>query len=136
MSRISGPLLDRIDLHLEVPALPSTDLLNNVQTEGSLNIKKRIVKTRSRQNERFAHTTITANSYMNHRQIKTFCALTDEGKRLLKAAIEELGLSARAYDQILKVARTVSDLAGCENILPEHIAEAIQYRSLDRNFWS
>jgi len=126
MSRISGPLLDRIDLHLEVPALPSTDLLNNVQTEGSLNIKKRIVKTRSRQNERFAHTTITANSYMNHRQ----------GKRLLKAAIEELGLSARAYDKILKVARTVSDLAGCENILPEHIAEAIQYRSLDRNFWS
>ena len=72
---------------------------------------------------------------MNHRQIKKYCGLTDEGKKLLKAAIDELGLSARAYDKVLKVARTVSDLAGCGNILPEHLAEAIQYRSLDRNWW-
>ncbi len=72
---------------------------------------------------------------MNHRQIKEFCALDDEGKKLLKMAIDELGFSARAYDKILKVARTVSDLTGCENILPEHIAEVIQYRNLDRSWW-
>jgi magnesium chelatase family protein len=80
-------------------------------------------------------TPITANSYMNHRQVKKFCGLNEEGKKLLKAAIDELGLSARAYDKVLKVARTIADLEQEEQILPAHLAEAIQYRNLDRNWW-
>ena len=135
MSKISGPLLDRIDLHLEVPSLPSTDLLTNKPAETSQKIKERIIKARSVQKQRFLHTSIVANGHMSHRQIKEFCAFNEEGKKLLNMAIDELGLSARAYDKILKVARTVSDLAGCEDILSEHIAEAIQYRSLDRSWW-
>jgi len=128
-------LLDRIDLHLEVPSLPSTELLTNAQSETSHNIKKRIIEARSLQEKRFANTPIVANGHMNHRQIKMFCAINDEGKKLLKMAIDELGFSARGFDKILKVARTVSDLARSENILPDHIAEAIQYRSLDRSWW-
>ncbi len=135
LSRISGPLLDRIDLHLEVPTLPSIDLVNNSPTETSQTIKERIEKARLYQLQRFIDMPIVANGYMNHRQVKKFCGLTSEGKKLLKSAIDELGLSARAYDKILKVARTVSDMAGSESIQPEHIAEAIQYRSLDRNWW-
>jgi len=135
MSKISGPLLDRIDLHLEVPSLPSTDLLTNTPAETSQKIKERIIEARSLQKRRFSQKSIVANGHMNHRQIKEFCALNEEGRKLLKMAIDELGLSARAYDKTLKVARTIGDLAKCENILPEHIAEAIQYRSLDRSWW-
>ena len=133
MSKISGPLLDRIDLHLDVPSLPSRDLLTNTSAESSKDIKERILKTKSCQKERFAGTGIAANSYMNHRQIKKFCALDEQGKKLLKMAIDELGLSARSYDKILKVARTISDLAGSDEIKTEHLAEAIQYQSLDRD---
>jgi magnesium chelatase family protein len=115
------PLLDRIDLHLEVPALPSADLLGNHQAEAPPMIKERILKVRIKQQERFASIMPTANGHMNHRQIKRYCGLTDEEKKLLKAAIDELGLSARAHDKVLKVSRT--------------IAEAIQYRSLDRVWW-
>ena len=135
MSKISGPLLDRIDLHLEVPALSSTDLLNNTQAETSQNIKERILKARGQQQKRFTDADIIANGHMNHRQIKKFCALSDEGKKLLKTAIEELGLSARAYDKILKVSRTIADLTDSHEIKTEHLAEAIQYRSLDRGWW-
>jgi len=135
MSKISGPLLDRIDLHLEVPSLPSSDLLANTQVETSQKIKERTVKARARQHQRFSQTAIVANSHMNHRQIKEYCALDGDGKKLLKMAIDELGFSARAYDKVLKVARTITDLAGEENIGSTHIAEAIQYRSLDRNWW-
>ena len=135
MSKISGQLLDRIDLHLEVPSLPSSDLLANTQIETSKTIKERIVRARACQHQRFSQTEIVANSHMNHRQIKEFCALDDDGKKLLKMAIDELGFSARAYDKVLKVARTIADLAGEDNILSSHIAEAIQYRSLDRSWW-
>ena len=135
MSKISGPLLDRIDLHLEVPSLPSSDLLSHTQIETSKKIKERTVEARIRQQKRFSQTDIVANSHMNHRQIKEFCALDDDGKKLLKMAIDELGFSARAYDKVLKVARTIADLAGEEKICSSHIAEAIQYRSLDRNWW-
>ena len=135
MSKISGPLLDRIDLHLEVPSLPSSDLLSHTQIETSKEIKERTVKARARQHQRFSQTTIVANSHMNHRQIKEYCALNDEGKKLLKMAIDELGFSARAYDKVLKVARTIADLAGEENIGSAHIAETIQYRSLDQSWW-
>jgi len=135
MSKISGPLLDRIDLHLEVPSLPSSDLLANTKAETSKEIKERIIRACLRQQQRLSQTQIVANSHMNHRQIKEFCALDDEGKKLLKMAIDELGFSARAYDKVLKVARTIADLAGEENIVSAHIAEAIQYRSLDRSWW-
>ena len=134
MSKISGPLLDRIDLHLEVPSLPSTDLLTNKPAETSQKIKERIIEARSLQKQRFLHTSVVANGHMNHRQIKEFCVLDKEGRKLLKMAIDELGLSARAYDKVLKVARTIADLASEENIGSAHIAETIQYRSLDRNW--
>ena len=104
MSKISGPLLDRINLHLEVPALSSTELLSNTQSENSRIVKTRMLEARGRQQKRFADAGITANSHMNHRQIKKSRALDTEGKKLLKAAIDELGFSAWAYDKILKVA--------------------------------
>ncbi len=136
LAKISGPLLDRIDLHLEVPALPSHDLLSLTPSESSVVIKDRTSRVRQIQMKRFCNTKILANAHMNHRQIKQFCHLDTESKQLLKAAIEELNLSARAYDKILKVARTIADLAKTENIQTEHLAEAIQYRSLDRNWWN
>ena len=136
MSKISGPLLDRIDIHLDVPALKSDELLSHIPAENSADIRTRTVKARGIQHERFAKTTIFANAQMNHRQIKQFCALSEEGKKLLRLAVEELGLSARAYDKLLKVSRTIADLAGEENLLPEHMAEAIQYRNLDGNFFA
>jgi len=135
MSKISGPLLDRIDIHLEVPALRSMEILSPSEVESSSMIKERTTKARAIQHKRFKSTETFANAQMNHKQIKKYCSLTPESSILLKRAIEELGFSARAHDKILKVSRTVSDLAGCENILPEHIAEAIQYRCLDRGWW-
>ena len=135
LSKISGPLLDRIDIHLEVPALPTADVMSLNKAEPSCDIKARTTRALAVEQHRFQDSAITANARMNHRQIKKFCSLNDECKSLLKRAIDELGLSARAYDKILKVARTIADLAGSENILPEHLAEAIQYRYLDRNWW-
>ena len=135
MSKISGPLLDRIDIHLEVPALKSAELLSYPKVETSAEIKIRTVQARQIQQKRFVHTLIFANAQMNHRQIKQYCSLTNEGKELLKAAIEQLGLSARAHDKVLKMARTIADLAGAEQIQTEHLAEAIQYRNLDRGIW-
>lgn len=135
VSKISGPLLDRLDIHLDVPSLRPEELLSYIPGERSEDIKKRTVTAREIQRERLAKTSLFTNAQMGHRQIKEFCPVSDDGKDLLKKAIEELGLSARAYDKILKIARTISDLCGREDILPEHIAEAIQYRSLDRNWW-
>ncbi|MBU0468480.1 MAG: YifB family Mg chelatase-like AAA ATPase [Candidatus Omnitrophica bacterium] len=135
LSKISGPLLDRIDIHLEVPALLSNELLSPKKEEPSHSIKERIVKARSVQQERFESEKVTYNAYMTPSQIKAFCYVDQEGKRMLKMAIEELGLSARAYDKVLKLSRTIADLDNEQNILAEHIAEAIQYRSLDRNWW-
>ncbi len=135
MSKISGPLLDRIDIHLDVPALPSIELLKNVQTESSEAIKQRTTDARTIQQDRFKGTNVYANAQMTQKQIKTHCVLTEECKSFIKTAIDELGLSARAYDKVLKVARTISDLSAHETIQPDHIAEAIQYRSLDRGWW-
>jgi len=135
LSKISGPLLDRVDLHLEVPALRSVELLAHHHSENSKDIKSRTTKARQIQLRRFKNDPVPSNSCMTHRQIKKYCVLDEESKRLLKEAIEQLELSARAYDKILKIARTVADLAGEENIQTEHIAEAIQYRSLDRSWW-
>lgn len=136
LSKISGPLLDRIDIHLEVPSLPSRELLAPGKNESSADIKLRAGQARQKQNQRFTGSGIFTNAQMSQKQIREFCGLTREGQDLLKAAIDELGLSARAHDKVLKLARTVSDLADSEDILPEHIAEAIQYRYLDRNWWN
>ncbi|MBI3616168.1 MAG: YifB family Mg chelatase-like AAA ATPase [Candidatus Omnitrophica bacterium] len=135
-TRISGPLLDRIDLHLEVPAVSVPELTGDGQGESSAAIRARIAQGRDRQRQRFqGESGIFCNAQMRYRQIKRWCRLTPEGKELLKKAIPALGLSARAYDKILKVSRTIADLAGSEEIHPEHLAEAIQYRALDRSTW-
>lgn len=135
MSKISGPLLDRIDIHLEVPSLPSQELLSKGTNESSAEIKSRTGQARQDQHERFQNSGIFTNAQMSQKQLKKFCTLNQEGQDLMRAAIDELGLSARAHDKVLKLARTIADLDSRADILPEHIAEAIQYRCLDRNWW-
>ncbi|MGD9015166.1 MAG: YifB family Mg chelatase-like AAA ATPase [Candidatus Omnitrophota bacterium] len=133
--KISGPLLDRIDIHIEVPMIKPLELIQQTQFESSKEIKQRVNQARSRQLNRFLYTNIYFNSRMNHKQIKKFCQLSQPAERLLRQAIDELGFSARAYDKILKVARTIADLSKQAEVQVEHIAEAIQYRSLDKNLW-
>ena len=141
LSKISGPLLDRIDIHIEVPPLKYKELTSESQAESSDTIKSRVNKARDNQKDRFSIGTnrsksnIFCNAQMNHRQIRQYCTINEEVKQLLKMAVNELGFSARAYDKILKISRTIADLAQKPNILPEHVSEAIQYRSLDRNLW-
>lgn len=137
LGRISGPLLDRIDLHIEVPAVKFREITSEQTGEPSSAIRARVVAARRRQQERFKdRPKITCNARMGTRELKLFCALDEATLELLKFAMADLNLSARAYDRILKVARTMADLAGAERIGSEHISEAIQYRSLDRQLWS
>lgn len=135
LGKISGPLLDRIDIHLELPPLRSGELLEPHQPETSETIKTRTLRARDIQQQRFKSSKTTTNARMDHRQIKKYCSPDTESRNLLKQAIEQLGLSARAHDKILKLSRTIADLAESEHIRAEHLAEAIQYRSLDRNWW-
>lgn len=135
MSKISGPLLDRIDIHIEVPSVAYADLTSKKQEESSSTIRARVNKARRRQQARFAGTGIYSNSGMTPAQIRKYCPLAPEVQDVLKLAFDSLGLSARAHDRILKVARTIADLNGDEDITVDHIGEAIQYRSLDRKFW-
>lgn len=136
MARISGPLMDRIDIHIEVPAVKISELAGKSLGEKSEDIRKRVQQARLRQTERFTQFMgIHANADMDTKLIRRFCKIDSTGQNLLHNAITKLGLSARAYDRILKVSRTIADLAGQEEILPEHLAEAIQYRSLDRQLW-
>ncbi len=135
LARISGPLLDRIDIHLVVASLPPEEILSQTPSESSAQIKERTCAARERQLGRLAAENLHANAQMNHRQLKKHCPLSEENKALLKSAIEELGLSARAYDKVIKVARTIADLEENETIQPPHLAEAIQYRYLDRHWW-
>ncbi|MBF0483803.1 MAG: YifB family Mg chelatase-like AAA ATPase [Candidatus Omnitrophica bacterium] len=134
LSRISGPILDRIDIHLDVPALDTTSLLKTGDEEPSLEIKKRTENAREIQKNRFKKELTFANAFMSARQIKKHCEINEDSKSLLKHAIEELNLSARAYNKILKLSRTIADLDGQEHLQTQHIAEAIQYRSLDRKW--
>jgi magnesium chelatase family protein len=132
-SRISGPLLDRIDIHIEAPALSIADLRNEKQGEPSTTLRARVQTARNVQQARFKGTKATSNARMNHAQIRKYCTIDATLGDLLQHAMEQLSLSARAYDRILKVARTIADLAGSEKIESNHLLEAIQYRSLDRN---
>lgn len=137
MSRVSGPLLDRIDIHVEVPAVKFSELSSDRKGEPSENIRKRVQDAREHQTERFAKRDhMYCNADMQSKDIRRFCQIDEQGKSLLKAAITKLGLSARAYDRILKVSRTIADLESMEQIHPEHLSEAIQYRSLDRQVWA
>jgi magnesium chelatase family protein len=132
-SRLSGPLLDRIDIHVEVPPVPYRDLQNAAPGENSASIRTRVTAARRVQKERFRDAGITTNAQMKNRHIKTFCALDAGSSRLLEAAVDKLRLSARAYHRIIKIARTIADLEDTAQIQTDHIAEAVQYRSLDRN---
>jgi len=131
-SKISGPLMDRIDIHIEVPAVRYRDLTGETSGEESGTIKKRVDRAREIQRERFSGKKIYCNAQMTARHLKKYCQIDEKSKGLLEQAIDKLGLSARAYTRILKIARTIADLEGGEDISSAHIAEAIQYRSLDR----
>jgi magnesium chelatase family protein len=134
-NRISGPLLDRIDIHVETPAVEFRDLSSDERAEPSEAIRERVVAARTVQAKRFSGGHARTNAGMTHGQLKTHCKLDAEGTEMLRLAMTELQLSARAYDRILKVSRTIADLAEAATIRPEHVAEAIQYRTLDRNLW-
>jgi magnesium chelatase family protein len=137
-AKISGPLLDRIDIHIEVPAVQYKELRGGAAAEGSAEIRDRVMAARERQRERFnAHgEKIYSNAQMTTRQIRAYCELGADAERLLERAMQQQGLTARAHDRILKVARTVADLDGAEHLTVSHLAEAIQYRTLDRSYWS
>jgi len=136
LSRISGPLMDRIDIHIEVPAVNFKQLSSERAGEKSETIRERVSRARKIQLDRFKFDKrVFSNSDMNSKALKKYCAIDEDCMKLLKNAIEKLGLSARAYDRIIKVSRTIADLAGVEKIQPAYIAEGIQYRSLDRNLW-
>ena len=131
-SKISGPLMDRIDIHIDVPAVPFKDLTGFQPAQSSHEIFQRVMRAREIQEERFKKTKIHCNAMMNSRQIRRFCEIDERSNTLLEAAMEKFGFSARALSRILKISRTIADLAGSEDIEQAHVAEAIQYRSLDR----
>jgi magnesium chelatase family protein len=138
LNKISGPLLDRIDLHVEVTPVSFTELSSNQSGgEQSASIRERVIAARGLQAKRFeAHPGIYCNAQMGSKLLKEICVISPVGTSLLKTAMERLNLSARAYDRILKVSRTIADLDNSGDIRPEHLAEAIQYRSLDREGWA
>lgn len=137
LNKISGPLLDRIDLHVEVVPVNFNELTSDSKTEKSTNIRERVIKAREIQQKRFAQEEgMHSNAQMGGKEVQEICIISDAGRNLLKRAMEKLNLSARAYDRILKVSRTIADLAGSEDIKVEHLAEAIHYRSLDRENWA
>lgn len=136
MDKISGPILDRIDIHIEVSPVEYEQLSCNSNAESSADIKKRVNRARQIQRERFKGTDVKCNAKMTPRMTKEYCVLGNEANELLKLSFEKLGLSARAYDKILRIARTIADLEESKEIAAHHIAEALQYRSLDRKYWN
>ncbi|HEY1065929.1 MAG TPA: ATP-binding protein, partial [Pirellulales bacterium] len=136
MSRISGPLLDRIDIHMEVPNVPFEDLSKTTPGTSSESMREQVDKARAAQARRFAGKSTRTNARMSSREVRQFCPLERPGAQLLQNCMADLGLSARAYDKILRVARTIADLAGSESIQTSHLSEAINYRTLDRKMWT
>jgi len=138
ISKISGPLMDRIDIHIDVPAVNYKEMRSTHEPECSAKIRDRVIRTRAKQLERFAGSRekIYCNAQMSSRHIRIFCELSADCERLLERAMTQQGLSARAHDRILKVARTIADIEDAPHLDPKHIAEAIQYRSLDRTYWT
>jgi magnesium chelatase family protein len=138
VGRISGPLLDRIDIHIDVPAVKFRELTGDVlpETDSSAVIRDRVMKARERQLQRLRGERIFSNSAMTPRMIRTFCKIDTASERMLETAMQRIGLSARAYDRILKVSRTIADLEGSEKITSAHVSEAVGYRSLDRTYWT
>ena len=135
LAKLSGPLLDRIDLHVEVPAVPFEALTHAAPGESAQQIRQRVLRARRRQLARAKLIGRRSNAQLRHKDLRTICPMTEEAATLLTSAMHELHLSARSYAKILKISRTISDLAESNEILPGHIAEAIQYRSLDRQLW-
>jgi magnesium chelatase family protein len=137
LNKISGPLLDRIDLHVEVTPVAFSELSSIKVQENSASIRDRVIRARELQELRYKDNPgVYCNAQMSSKMLKAICVISPVGSNLLKAAMEKLNLSARAYDRILKVSRTIADLSQIEDIKPEHLAEAIQYRSLDREGWA
>jgi len=137
LNKISGPLLDRIDLHVEVTPVSFDELTTDVPIEGSKEIRKRVEATRKIQQRRFNERTgMHCNAQMTQNDLDSFCKIDETGRTILKTAMDRIGLSARAYDRILKVARTIADIENSESIESNHLAEAIQFRSLDREGWA
>jgi magnesium chelatase family protein len=137
LNRISGPLLDRIDIHIEVVPVPFDKLSALRPSEPSASVRERVTRARNIQTERFHnYEGIHSNAQLTPALMREYCDLSGECSLMLKNAMEKLGLSARAYDRIIKVSRTIADLEGCTDIQPQHLAEAIQYRSLDRESWA
>jgi magnesium chelatase family protein len=137
VAKISGPLLDRVDIHIEVPAVKYKELRGDAEIEGSDAVRERVLRARRVQLERFAgEKNIYANAQMPPKLLRKFCGISAEGEQRLENAIARLSLSARAHDRILKVSRTIADLDAAENIEPRHLSEAIQYRTLDRTYWA
>src|SRR5690349_6743678 len=138
ISKISGPLMDRIDIHIDVPAVNYKEMRSSTEPEGSVKIRERVIRAREKQLQRFASSRekLYCNAQMSSRHIRTFCELSPDCERLIERAMTQQGLSARAHDRILKVARTIADLDDTPHLEPKHIAEAIQYRSLDRTYWT
>jgi magnesium chelatase family protein len=136
ISRISGPLVDRTDIYIDVPAVKYRELIANDPSKNSATIRERVAAARKVQQQRYASEKLFSNAQMGPRLIRKYCAIDDACQRLLEQAITKPGLSARAYNRILKVARTIADLEGREKIFSTNISEVIQYRSLDRNYWA
>ena len=135
LNKISGPMLDRFDLHIEVPPITYGDLNNTAPEEGSAAMAERVDRARRRQAERYKGTDIACNARLTPDMLKRYCVLSPEANQLLQAAFDRMGLSARAYDRIMKVSRTLADLDGSETISGSHVAQAIQFRSLDKKYW-
>ena len=130
--RISGPMLDRIDIHIEVPPVPYRELRGEHNGSDSATMREQVVRARQIQQQRFGDNSTILNGRMSSKMLRKYCKLNDAGEMLLKQALTEFGLSARAHDKILRIARTIADLVDCENIAADHISEAIMYRRLDR----
>jgi magnesium chelatase family protein len=135
LARLSGPLLDRIDLHIQVPAVKYKELAQEEKSEDSAAVRERILAARGLQSKRLEAFGIVCNAQMTPRTLRRFCKLDSESEKQMENAITRVGLSARAYDRILRVSRTMADLENSEKIQAHHVAEAIQYRTLDRTYW-